>query len=95
MARPVSKLAVIPRRNLPQTNSFVWSDGNLRLVVIFLEILILIHYRKKLMSLAVLNQKLLERYQQTSSARKYFLVGLNPLASLEKEKNMTIYLIYN
>lgn len=36
------------------------------------------------MSLAVLYQKLLERYQQTSSAWKYFLVGLNPLASLEK-----------
>lgn len=38
------------------------------------------------MSLAVFYQKLLERYQQTSSAWKNFLVGLNLLATLEKEK---------
>lgn len=88
MARPVSKLAVIPRRSLPQSDSFIQSVGNPRTVVVFLEILVLIHHRKKkkVMSLTVLNQKLLERYPQTSSVWKYFLVGLNPLAFLEKGK---------
>ena len=47
MARPVSKLAVIPRTSLPQTDSFIHSADNPRTVVIFLEILILIHNRKR------------------------------------------------
>lgn len=47
MARPVSKLAVIPRRSLPQIGSFIRSAGNPRAVVIFLEILVLIHHIKK------------------------------------------------
>lgn len=47
MARPVSKLAVIPRRSLPQSDSFIQSVGNPRTVVVFLEILVLIHHRKK------------------------------------------------
>lgn len=42
--------------------------------------------KKKVMSLAVLNQMLLERYPQTISVWKYFLVGLNPSAFIEKGK---------
>lgn len=47
MARPNSKLAVIPGMSLPQTDSFIGSTSNPRMVVIFLEILVLIHHREK------------------------------------------------
>lgn len=47
VALSVSKLAVILRTSLPQTDSFIGSTSSPRMVVIFLEILVLIHHRKK------------------------------------------------
>lgn len=46
------------------------------------------------MSLAVLNQMLLERYPQTSSVWKYFLVGLQTLALTEKGKIYDLHLCH-